>query len=294
MRHIIPISGKDSAATALVQMAREPDLPYEFVFQDVGMELPETYAWLDAVERKLGITITRMGKSLVDIIVEQNMLPSQGRRFCTKLGKIFPNRDFIGKDRATQYFGIRADEAGRGGYVGPPNVTAKYPLIELGIDLPAVYSILGARGIVPPAFFWKRLFDAVWDRCDADKRAIIDGLKPWARAYYFAWRSRSNCYMCFYQRRYEWVGLLEYHPHLFDEAERIEADFGSGDRRDDDERFYWIPGKPLSMIRANADRIFWDRVKAVSAMIGDRRQGTLYGEPADDLAVTSCGLFCGK
>ena len=64
MRHIIPISGKDSLATALVQTTRYPNLPYEFLFNDVGCELPETYAWLDAVERKTGWKINRVGKCL--------------------------------------------------------------------------------------------------------------------------------------------------------------------------------------------------------------------------------------
>src|SRR5690349_3150665 len=106
MRHIIPLSGKDSAATALVQLAREPHLPYEFIFCDVQMELPETYAWLAKLEKTLGISIVRIGKSLEEVIAEQNMLPSQNRRFCTKYGKIFPMRDYIGDDEATQYFGI--------------------------------------------------------------------------------------------------------------------------------------------------------------------------------------------
>lgn len=76
MRYIIPISGKDSAATAVVQMARQPDLPYEFLFCDVKMELPETYAWIARLEEKLGIDIRRIGRSLEDVIIEQNMLPS--------------------------------------------------------------------------------------------------------------------------------------------------------------------------------------------------------------------------
>src|SRR5438128_1813225 len=93
MRHVITISGKDSAAAALVQLARAPDLPYEFVFCDVEMELPETYAWLAKLETTLAIKIVRIGKSLEGVIAEQNMLPSQNRRFCTKYGKVFPARD---------------------------------------------------------------------------------------------------------------------------------------------------------------------------------------------------------
>lgn len=294
MRHIIPISGKDSAATALVQLARSPDLPYEFIFCDVRMELPETYAWLANLETTLGIMITRIGKSLEDVIVEQNMLPSSHRRFCTKYGKIFPARDFIGKDEATQYFGIRADESERGAFVGPANIHPAYPLVECGIDLPAVYTILGNRGVLPPAFFWNRLYQAVHLRCDESARKMIEGLKPWDREALFSWRSRSNCFCCFYQRQYEWAGLLEHHPDLFDHAEAIETRYGTGDRRPCHTEFSWMPGKPLAWVRKNAARLFADRVKQVCKIINSRLQGSLWQDDFDPMTVTSCGLYCGK
>jgi len=46
-RHIMPISGKDSLATALFQLAYEPDRPYEFMFNPTGAELPEVFTWLE-------------------------------------------------------------------------------------------------------------------------------------------------------------------------------------------------------------------------------------------------------
>lgn len=52
MRHIIPISGKDSLWTAIYQKQKDPSLPYEYLFNDTGAELPDTYAWLDKVERE--------------------------------------------------------------------------------------------------------------------------------------------------------------------------------------------------------------------------------------------------
>jgi hypothetical protein len=262
VRHLIPISGKDSAATALVQLARAPDLPYEFLFCDVRMELPETYAWMEQLEQTLGITITRLGKSLEDVIAEQNMLPSSQRRFCTKYGKIFPIRDYLGKSEAIQYLGIRADEADRAGLILPPNITASYPLVDLGIGIKQVYQILENRGILPPDFFWDRLHRAVLARCP-QYRGLVDGLSPWGRSALFAWRTRSNCFLCFYQRRYEWVGLLEHHPDLFARAEQIESDYGMGDRRPRPEGFHWIKGLPLPELRRQAPAIFASRVQTV-------------------------------
>jgi hypothetical protein len=34
----------------------------------------------------------------------------------------------------------------------------------------------------------------------------------------YSWRTRSGCYFCFFQRRTEWVGLLEHHPGLYEKA----------------------------------------------------------------------------
>ena len=47
MRHIIPISGKDSLSTALVQLAKQPEIDYEFMFNPTGQELPTTDSHLN-------------------------------------------------------------------------------------------------------------------------------------------------------------------------------------------------------------------------------------------------------
>lgn len=295
-RHIIPISGKDSLCTALVQLACRSDLPYEFVFCDVRMELPETYAWLTDVERKLGIRINRVGKSLVDVITEANMLPSHQRRFCTKYGKIFPIEDYIGKDPAVQYIGFRADEnrVGKGAF-SRPNVEFSYPLQEAGIDLRGVYAILGAKGLMPPKFFWKRLWDAVWETCSETSQRFMDDLPEWSRDVLFSWRSRSNCFMCFYQRLYEWVGLLDHHPDLFAQAEQIEFDFGnvaSPNGIEVQRNFYFNQDWPLAVIRKFASEdIFRKRVDKVRNLITRMRHSD---DDLDLLATTSCGAYCGK
>ena len=100
-RHIIPISGKDSLATAIVQMAMEPNLHYEFVFNQTGSELPETFPWLSKVEETLGIHIHRIGADLEGIIASYNyFLPSATARYCTRQSKIEPFEDWIGTSPA--------------------------------------------------------------------------------------------------------------------------------------------------------------------------------------------------
>lgn len=287
IRHIIPISGKDSLACAIVQMEREPSLPYEFIFSDTSMELPDTYQWLDHVEDRLGIKIHRIGKSLEQVIEEQGMMPSGNRRFCTKYSKIYPIRDFLKDSEAVQYVGIRHDEDHRRDLRGSDNVEFRFPLVDAGVAINDVYRILGERDLLPPDFHWKRMWDAVsslgvcLDRANETHRRLT------------AWRTRTNCYMCFYQRRYEWVGLLEHYPKLFDRAEAIEQEYGTAGTRGLQKDFHWINGLPLQDVRVKADLIFRRRSKEVAKQINDSRQGRLF-VIQDLLSTTTCGIYCGK
>jgi hypothetical protein len=54
-----------------------------------------------------------------------------------------------------------------------------------------------------------------------DIRRILDESGIGLPAYY-EWRTRSGCYFCFFQRKAEWVGLLEKHPELYKEAMKYE------------------------------------------------------------------------
>lgn len=294
-RHIIPISGKDSLATAIVQMAREPDERFEFIFNDTRAELPETYEWLTLVENTLGITITRAGKNLEEIIYEQEVLPSPRMRYCTKYAKIFPMHDYVGKDSAVLYIGIRADED-RAGKEEKRNITVRYPLREMGINLPMVYRIVDGKKLSPPTFFWARLYEAVKIELGASA-VVVDELPRWVFDRAFAWRSRPNCYFCFYQRRYEWVGLLEHQPMLFGRAERIENEVGVSDKTREHPYLWIAEDMPLSKIRERAEKIFASRVEQLCKLLRKRLQKELFDETlvdALDMAQTSCGLYCGK
>ncbi len=294
MRHIIPISGKDSLATAIVQMKLEPDLPYEYIYNDTRVELPETYAWLNVVEYGLGIKIHRIGKNLESVIYDQGILPSPRTRYCTRLSKIYPMLDFIGKDDATIYIGIRADED-RIGSREELNTTVRYPLKERGIGLASVYALVDSVGLMPPSFFWKRLYESVIS--SVGEHLALE-LPRWIFDRTFAWRSRPNCFMCFYQRRYEWVGLLEHHPELFLKSEEIESKVGNGEDSTRGTGFFFIgQDYPLSKIRENSDMIFNNRVNAICKWLNERSQKELFTDALIDdmeLAQKSCGLFCGK
>ena len=297
MRYIIPISGKDSLATALVQLKLEPDLPYEYVFNPTGAELPEVFEWIDKVEKYLGKPIQRVGENLLELIEEYNyFLPNRNSRYCTRQCKIEPFEKWIGKEDAIVYYGIRADED-RGGYDNArhPNIVPNYPLKTQGLGIDEVYQVLNDVGLKPPAFFWKEIYDAVCIKFGGEE-IIKSILKEWQIDFLFCWRTRANCFFCFNQMKREWVGLLIFHPELFEIAEKLEVS----------ESIYYWNGKdyPLSKIRERADKIIQAHIKKMVKIIRLIRDSKWQQIPLFDLAsedgfndffkTTSCGLFCGK
>ena len=183
---------------------------------DTGSELREVYEYLDKIEAKLEIKINKLnsGKTFDQWLDQHhNYLPSAHARWCTVMMKIRPYQRYVGRDQCVSYLGIRSDEEQRKGYITTKkNVETVYPFIEDGINLQGVYKLL----------------------LDSDL-----GLPK-----YYKWRSRSGCYFCFFQRRVEWVRLLENHPDLFAKAEAYE-------KKD----FTWLKGKTLQYIRDNAEKI---------------------------------------
>ena len=214
---------------------------------DTGSELREVYDYLDKIERRLKIKIVKLnsGKTFDQWLDEnKNYLPSAHARWCTRKMKIKPYERYVGDDLAISYMGIRADEEDRKGYITTKkNITAVYPFIEDGINLQGVYKLLMKSGLGLPK--------------------------------YYKWRTRSGCYFCFFQRRVEFVGLLENHPDLFAKAEAYEKD-----------GFTWLKGIPLQYIRDNAEAIKARAAKKASKV----RAGECGSRPAEPRACDVCHL----
>lgn len=285
MRYIIPISGKDSLATALIQTTIDPDKPYEFIFNDTRCELPPVYEWLDKIEFKTGWKITRLNGDLEAIIDSYGgFLPNHQARYCTRQSKIQVTEDYLNKEEATVYYGLRADE-NRIGYVpsGKANITPDYPLQTYNIDLRGVWSILEAQQLLPPSFFWQRLYDAV----EHQLGHLFDlrELKPYQKHFLFNGRSRANCYFCFFQRQYEFLWLYEEYPEYFEKAKSFEKS-----------NYSWKQGYPLTKYDdpQERERIFKNRVNDVCKMIITLFTGSLFQVEDTEIANTSCGLLCGK
>ncbi len=196
-RHILLISGgKDSTALAIYMRDHHPDIDLEYIFCDTHKELPETYEYLTRLEGYLGKPIVRLSSGLGErgfdhwLAIYRGYLPSPSMRWCTRKLKIEPFEQYVGDDAVYLYVGIRADEHREGYISSKPNITPVFPFRQAGITKADVFRILENSGVGIPD--------------------------------YYKWRSRSGCYFCFFQRRIEWVGLLEQHPDLFEEAKQYE------------------------------------------------------------------------
>ena len=247
-RHLLGLSGgKDSSALAVYMRDRVPEM--EYFFSDTGKELPETYEFLDRLEVFLGKPIARLNMERDSsenrdfdhwLTLYGGLLPSSQVRWCTVNLKIRPFEEYVGEDKAYNYVAIRADED-RVGYkplktAALRNIEPKYPFKEDGITKEDVYRILEESGLGLPD--------------------------------YYNWRTRSGCYFCFFQRKSEWVGLLEEHPDLFELAKGYEKF-----NEETGERFTWCQGESLeelsqperiAEIKANTEKAIEDKKKAIA------------------------------
>jgi 3'-phosphoadenosine 5'-phosphosulfate sulfotransferase (PAPS reductase)/FAD synthetase len=199
-KHVLGLSGgKDSAALAVYMRDNFPEIDIDYYFTDTGKELPEVYSFLSKLEGYLGKPILRLNPDRdfdYWLMHHNNFLPSPQARWCTICMKLKPFEAWVNKFlnesyTVYTYIAIRSDEEYREGYQSrKQNLFTKLPFKENGIDKAGVFDILNYSGLGLPE--------------------------------YYKWRSRSGCTFCFFQRKIEWVHLLENHPDAFKEAKRYE------------------------------------------------------------------------
>jgi hypothetical protein len=264
-RHILSLSGgKDSAALAIYLRDRIPEM--EYIFHDTDKELPETYEYLARLEAILGKPIVKTSSDdTFDhwLTVYGGMLPSNHRRWCTRMLKLKPFETYVGDGHVVNYVGLRADER-RTGYISTkPNIKPVYPFQEDGLVRSDIIRILEDSGL---------------------------GLPP-----YMAWgRSRSGCFFCFYQQKIEWVRLRDVHPDLFQLAKDYEEkslQFG--------QQFYWCQNESLAELekpeRLAEIKHKWELSEAKKkAKRGNRTLVETLGglEEADDPGLRDGCLIC--
>ncbi len=185
--HIVAMSGgKDSTAMALRLNEVEPR-EYNYVFTPTGDELPELFEHINRVSEMLGKKIYPISKvSLRGLIKKQNALPNFRMRWCTRMIKIIPYREFLAKLSATapvvSYVGLRHDEQGRAGmaYADMDGIEMDFPMRRWGWGEGDVWNYLGKINVRIP--------------------------------------ERTDCARCYHQRLGEWWRLWKNHPDIFQDA----------------------------------------------------------------------------
>jgi 3'-phosphoadenosine 5'-phosphosulfate sulfotransferase (PAPS reductase)/FAD synthetase len=152
-------------------------------------------------------------------------------RWCTKNLKIKPLEAWIGDAPTVSYIGIRADEDREGYISAKPNIKPAFPFKEDGLVRADVLRILEDAGVGLPS--------------------------------YYAWRTRSGCFFCFFQRKYEWVRLAEEHPDLFEKAIEYE-DKVNFQSKASTKRFTWSQGESLRELIARKEEIMENHEKAIA------------------------------
>lgn len=256
VRHIMGLSGgKDSTALAILMHKKVPQM--EYFFCDTHKELPETYEYLDRIKARLGIKITYLSAERgFDhwLDVYGGFLPSPKMRWCTKQLKIVPLEQFVGEDEAISYIGIRSDEK-RDGYISTkPNIQPVYPFKEAGLVQADILRLLEESGIGLPN--------------------------------YYQWRTRSGCFFCFFQRKYEWVQLADEHPDLFAEAVKYEQEHSDG------RKFTWVQGETLLELLERKEGILAEHKKSLARQQQRQPNKTLVQALSDVLDDEDDGLPC--
>jgi len=200
IKHVLGLSGgKDSTALAIYMSQNHPEIDIEYFFTDTGEELEEVQEYLDKLEPILGKQITYLDpKRDFNFWLKQfgNLLPSAQTRWCTVQLKLAPFEKWVQEEFIDQgfsvysYVAIRSDENFREGLKSKKDIRTILPFRENHIDKQGVFEILENSGLGLPK--------------------------------YYEWRSRSGCTFCFFQRKIEWVGLLERHPEAFENAKSLE------------------------------------------------------------------------
>lgn len=181
-------------STALIVLLVKKKFPLDYVvFSDTGDEMPETYEYLDIMERYLKrrnipfeIVKNRKKEALSDKCLRREVIPSQVWRWCTRDFKVIPIHAFYRKlqSHVYQYMGIDYGEVHRMKPAREDYVTNLYPLIDYKINREECINLIKKARLPIPV--------------------------------------KSGCYFCPYNNMERWSDIHKKHPDLFKYSMKIE------------------------------------------------------------------------
>jgi len=139
----------------LLMLLDTKEYEFEAVFVDTGCEYPETYEYVEMVNRDIyPIKIidsgaTHHGRNLLLHCIRLNIVPVVMRRWCTADFKIGPLHKYFEKPCYVD-IGIALEEKHRQRVSIKPGIEHCYPLIENGIDREGCKRIIASHGLPIP------------------------------------------------------------------------------------------------------------------------------------------------
>lgn len=176
-------------SVAMLLLLLDAGEQFEAVFCDLELELPETYDYIEMINREIApVTFIRgvnePGRTLYEHCVYYRNFPCRRWKWCADRFKIKPINRFYQKP-CVAFVGIGAEEAHRPTVrIVDPGVEKRFPLIEEDIDRLGCIDIIQSHGLLVPP--------------------------------------RSGCYICSSQRKSQWRALFEEHRDLYERAKYLE------------------------------------------------------------------------
>jgi PP-loop superfamily ATP-utilizing enzyme len=192
MKYYVAFSGgADSTALAIILQDQGHEI--ELVFSDTGAELPETYWFIPQAARKIGapLTVISNGTYFQWLVAYNFLLPGIKARWCTRTLKQYPQTRYFCDKETPVAVGIRADEAHRLSGENKSGYEIVRPLIDAGLDKPAVIELCEKRGLLNPVY---------------------------------QWTTTCSCAWCHFSRLSHWRALQDRHPYIYAMVEEWERE----------------------------------------------------------------------
>lgn len=194
MNWVAVSGGADSTAVALLMWERGED--FKMIFADTGAEFPETYHLLPRLMTLTGkeLKVVSNGGFFQWLVRYGFLLPSIKARWCTRILKIEPQEHEY-EEGDSVAIGYRADEPKRVAKLNRGTNKSKWnrggihqhsPIAEAGMGKKDVKKLCSKHGLLNPVY---------------------------------QWRTNVSCFCCPFQRKADWIGMLENRPELYAIAE---------------------------------------------------------------------------
>lgn len=209
MRHIVPLSGRDSVALAWFLRKLYPDRQYLYPGTPIiDREPPELIPWLQEAARRCGGEYQIINnKGFDEYLTEKGgFLPSPWARWCTTKLKIVPMERWLKSldEECTIYLGLRADEDRNGNTGELKGLTYAYPFVDHDIN------VRGVLGLVAELFGASKLPASLTDLELTAYLVRVGVLPP-----FYSWMSHANCYGCIFWRIDQWKSLYFRDPDRY-------------------------------------------------------------------------------